>query len=446
MAIAVFDVGKTNVKLSLVEAGAIRETLSAPNRVLPGPPFPHYDEGGIWSFLIQGLTRLGAIAPITDIVAVAHGGGCGLVDAAGALVLPMLDYEMPIEDDDYDRVASPFSETFSPPLGGLNIARQLHWFQKAFPEEFRRARHLLLYPQYWSFRLSGVASSELTYLGCHTGLWQPVAGRVSGLVERMGWQSLFPPLREAGDVLGPILPAIAAETGLPRDCRVRVGIHDSSASFLRHRLTRPMPFAVASTGTWVVTMAAGADVAGLPENRSCLVNVDALGSPVPCGLFLGGREYAQLTEGASSAAANPGDIAAVIQSGAMLIPPVGSYGGPFAGRPLGEPRGPQPGSEGEIVARASLYLALMTDYCFGLIKASGPVIVEGSLRGNEIFLAALATLRQPEIVLVSNDPTGTVSGAARLAGEVIPDPLRVAAPLSLPFDAYRRAWREALPE
>ncbi len=127
-------------------------------------------------------------APITDIVTVAHGGGCGLVDAAGALVLPMLDYEMPIDDDDYDRVASPFSETFSPPLGGLNIARQLHWFQKAFPAEFRRARHLLLYPQYWSFRLSGVASSELTYLGCHTGLWQPVAGRVSGLVERMGWQ------------------------------------------------------------------------------------------------------------------------------------------------------------------------------------------------------------------------------------------------------------------
>jgi len=214
---------------------------------------------------------------------------------------------------------------------------------------------------------------------------------------------------------------------------------------LRHRLTRPMPFAVASTGTWVVTMAAGADVTGLPENRSCLVNVDALSSPVPCGLFLGGREYAQLTEGASSAAAIPGDITAVIESGALLVPPVGSYGGPFAGRPLGQPRGPQPGSESEIVARASLYLALMTDYCFGLIKAKGPVIVEGSLTGNEIFLAALATLRRPETVLVSNDPTGTVSGAARLAGEEIPDPLRVAAPLSLPFDAYRTAWREALP-
>ena len=87
MAIAIFDVGKTNVKLSLVEAGAIRQTLSAPNRVLPGPPFPHYDAAGIWSFLMQGLAHLGAVAPITDIVVVAHGGGCGLVDAAGAAVV-----------------------------------------------------------------------------------------------------------------------------------------------------------------------------------------------------------------------------------------------------------------------------------------------------------------------------------------------------------------------
>ena len=34
MAIAVFDIGKTNAKLSLVELGAIRHALSTPNRSL----------------------------------------------------------------------------------------------------------------------------------------------------------------------------------------------------------------------------------------------------------------------------------------------------------------------------------------------------------------------------------------------------------------------------
>ena len=355
MAIAVFDIGKTNVKLSLVEGGAIRRTLSAPNRTLPGPPFPHADEGAIWSFLIEGLGRLGEEARITDIVPVAHGGACALVDAAGALALSILDYEFSIEDDDYDRVASPFSETFTPPLmGGLNIGRQLLWFAKAFPEAFRRATRLLLYPQYWSFRLSGVASSEVTYLGSHTGLWRPAQGGFSGLVDRMGWHGLFPPLRKASEVLGPILPAIAAETGLPRDCRVRTGIHDSSASFLRHRLSRSSPFTVASTGTWIVSMAAGADPATVPENRNCLVNVDALGAPVPCCLFMGGREYAELTAGLTGQAPDRDAIAAVIESRSMLIPPLSEGGSPFIGRPRGGESGPAPRSNGEAVVRASL--------------------------------------------------------------------------------------------
>jgi L-fuculokinase len=446
MAVAVFDIGKTNMKLSLVERGAIRRTLSAPNRALPGPPFPHVDEDAIWSFLMQGLGRLAGEARISDIVVVAHGGECALVDAAGALALPILDYEFSIEDDDYDRVASPFSETFTPPLmGGLNIARQLLWFAKAFPEAFRRARRLLLYPQYWSFRLSGVASSEVTYLGSHTGLWRPAAGGFSSLVNRMGWRPLFPPLREAGDVLGPVLPEVAAKAGLSADCRVRVGIHDSSASYLRHRLSRPSPFAVASTGTWIVSMAAGADPAGVPENRNCLVNVDALGAPVPCCLFMGGREYAELTAGLAGHGAGPQAAGAVIESASMLIPPLSEGGSPFIGRPAGGPRGPAPRSDGEAAARASLYLALMTDYCLDLLKATGPVIVEGSLIGNEVFLAALAALRRPAGVLVSSDATGTVSGAALLAGEKIPDRPAPAPALDLPIDGYRRAWREALP-
>lgn len=447
MAVVVFDVGKTNVKLSLVEAGAIRHSLSAPNRPLPAPPYPRVDEAAIWCFLMEGLAKLAALAPITDIVPVAHGGGCGLVDESGVTVLPLMDYETHLKDDDYDAVAAPFAESFSPKLaGGLNVGRQLRWLMRHFPAAFARARRLLLYPQYWSFRLSGVASSELTYLACHNGLWRPALGGFSSFVERMGWQHLFPPLRKAGDVLGSIMPAVRDATGLPGDCRVRVGIHDSSASFLRHRLSRPLPFTVASTGTWIVSMAAGGRVEGLPENRNCLVNLDALGTPVPCSLQMGGREYAVLTEGLGDVRPSTADAAAVVAKGAMLVPPVGETGGPFEGRPLGGPRGGGAASPGEKAARASLYLALMTDYCFDLLQAKGPVIVEGSLIGNELFLSTLAALRLPERLLVSSDPTGTVSGAAELAGEKIADSPHLMAPLTMDLEAYRRAWREALPE
>lgn len=445
MAIVVFDIGKTNIKLSLVEAGEIRHTLSTPDRSLPDGPYPHIDEAGIWGFLLRGLRDLAAEAEITDIVVVAHGATAALVDGDGELALPILDYEASIHDPAYDRLASPFAETFSPQMaGGLNLGRQIHWLAQKFPVEFARVRYILPYPQYWSFRLSGVASSEVTYLGCHTGLWQPVAANFSGLVDRMGWRDLFPPLRRADEVLGTILPDIQARTGLPADCRIRVGIHDSSASFLRHRLSRSSPFAVASTGTWVVCMAAGADVAGLPADRNCLANVDALGTPVPCSIFMGGREYSTLTEGVSAVLATPRDAANVIDSGALLVPPISDFGGPFAGRGQGGPRGTLLLKREETVAQASLYLALMTDYCLDLIKASGPVVVEGSLIGNGLYLSALAALR-PDELLVSEDATGTISGAAQLAGQKIAGSSRSVTALDLPMAQYRDRWREALP-
>src|SRR3954471_7581764 len=192
MAIVVFDIGKTNLKLSLVEGGAIRHTLSQPNVNLPGPPYLHFDTDATWAFLLKGLAKLASMAKITDIVPVAHGAAGVLVDAEGGLALPMLDYEQPIDEDEYGRVASPFAETFTPKMAnGLVLGRQLFWQAGHFPEGFARIKHIFGHPQYWSFRLTGKACNEVTSLGCHTGLWRPVEGTFSSFTERMGWQHLF---------------------------------------------------------------------------------------------------------------------------------------------------------------------------------------------------------------------------------------------------------------
>ena len=446
MAIVVFDIGKTNLKLSLVEGGAIRHTLSQPNVNLPGPPYLHFDTEATWNFLLKGLGKLAAMAKITDIVPVAHGAAGVLVDGAGDLALPMLDYEHPIHDDGYDAVAAPFSETFTPKMAnGLVFGRQLYWQKQNFPDGFARIKWIFGHQQYWAFRQTGNAWSEETSLGCHGGLWRPVEGTFSSITEKMGWTHLFPPLKKASDVAGTLTREVLRQTGLPSDCQVRVGIHDSNASFLRHRMTRPIPFAVASTGTWVVCMAAGADPRQMPENRNCLSNVDALGTPVPCCNFMGGREFQRLTAGLTGCITTMDDVTAVLEQGSLLVPPLGDDGGPFDGHPLGGPAGAPPRTDEQTVARGSVYLALMTAYCFDLLKAEGPVIVEGSLTGNHAFLNALACLRKENGVLVSSDATGTVSGAVLLAGESIPDEPEVVEPIDLPMAEYKKAWREALP-
>ncbi|HEX7987363.1 MAG TPA: L-fuculose kinase, partial [Duganella sp.] len=191
----VLDIGKTNVKLVLIDVdGAVLAERRSPNTILSGGPYPHHDTDRLWSWMLDGMQQFSELARVGAIVSVTHGATAALVDDEG-LVLPVLDYEfeMPAEQGaHYAGQRPPYSATYSPGLpAGLNLGRQLAWQAQAFPEQFRRARHILMYPQYWAWRLSGVAAGEVTSLGCHTDLWQPARQQYSSLVERMGWNGLF---------------------------------------------------------------------------------------------------------------------------------------------------------------------------------------------------------------------------------------------------------------
>ena len=87
------------------------------------------------------------------------------------------------------------------------------------------------------------------------------------------------------------------------------GIHDSSASLLPHLKERDPPFAVVSTGTWVILFAVGGDIDQLDPNRDTLANVSAFGDPVACARFMGGREFERLTGGDATTADRCGGCA-----------------------------------------------------------------------------------------------------------------------------------------
>ncbi len=112
-----------------------------------------------------------------------------------------------------------------------------------------------------------------------------------------GWLGKMPKVRRAGDVLGRVEPGLAARLGLRKPVPVHCGIHDSNASLLPHLIERRPPFAVVSTGTWVIVCAPGAELSGLDPARDCLANIDAFGRPVASARFMGGREFSLLIEG-----------------------------------------------------------------------------------------------------------------------------------------------------
>ena len=118
----------------------------------------------------------------------------------------------------------------------------------------------------------------------------------SSLVESQGWRGLFPPRRDAWARLGKLRPELVADTGLPADCEIVCGIHDSNASLLRHLLTLQQsgPCTVLSTGTWVIAAALGSATKPLVEAQDMLANCDVFGNAVPCMRFMGGREFAAI--------------------------------------------------------------------------------------------------------------------------------------------------------
>ncbi len=420
--VAVIDIGKTNAKLALVDTSDLSEISVAtrPNTVLPGPPWPHFDLEGHWQFLLSALAELHRAHGIDAISATTHGASCVLLNKDGELAAPMLDYEHPGPDSlsaEYDAIRPPFAETGSPRLGmGLNLGAQLHWQFRTDPALKGRTKTILTYPQYWGFRLTGIAATDVTSLGCHTDLWNPYEARFSSLVDRLGIAEKIAPARPSTDVLGPILPAISDRTGLPAQTPVHCGIHDSNASLLPHILGRRAPFSVVSTGTWVVSMSIGGAPARLDPAKDTLVNVNALGNPVPSARFMGGREFDTIVSG-KYAEPTDADIAITLREGLMLLPAVAGDSGPYQGHVAHWVPREAPSGSGPRVVATSFYLALVTARCLDLIGHRGTVVVEGPFARNDAYCDMLAVASDSPVV-TARGTTGTSQGAALLA---IPD-------------------------
>lgn len=449
--VAVIDIGKTNAKVVVLDgtSGAEIAVRRTPNRVIAAAPYPHYDVEALWNFIISALSEFACAPGFEAISITTHGASAALLDAQGRLALPVLDYEFEYPEairDAYDRLRPDFAETCSPRLsGGLNLGAQLHFQKAAFPDYFGRVATILTYPQYWAFRLTGVVANEATSLGCHTDLWLPGEGTYSPLVDRLDIRSLMAPVRPAFDALGPLLPEICERIGFKVPVPVHCGIHDSNASLLPHLLRREAPFAVVSTGTWVVCFAVGGNLQGLDPARDTLANVDAFGRAVPSARFMGGREYEMLTETLEPASETELDeaLAAVVSRSVMVLPNVAAGSGPYPGRRmewLGVAETPA-----ERRVAASFYAAMMSATCLELIGNRGPIVVEGPFAANGIYLRALATAAdRAVIVLPGAAPTGTAQGAGLLTGIALqPDEeLSIAADPALAD--YCRQWRQAV--
>jgi sugar (pentulose or hexulose) kinase len=451
--VAVLDIGKTNAKVAVVdlERGNELDQRTVRNQTVSArSSYPHYDIERIWRFLLDSLRLLHARYRIDAVSVTTHGATAALIGHDGKLALPVLDYEFGGPDQtraEYNEVRPDFSETGSPALPvGLNLGAQLFWLSKTHAAEFENVASILMYPQYWAFRLTGVRANEVTSLGCHTDLWSPHKRDYSALVDRLHWRDRFAPIKPANEQLGHLSKAVVGETGLAPGTPVFAGIHDSNASLLPHLNARKEPFCVVSTGTWVIAMAIGGKARELDPERDTLINVNIYGDPVPSARFMGGREFEQMTAKGGDCFPDGDDVASVLADGVMILPSVQAGSGPFPHLPsrLVAKRNP---SRREMVVAASFYLANMTAICIEMIGSAGDTIIEGPFAGNQFFLKMLQAITARSVLTTAGGTTGTSTGAAMLCGGEVPFPKynRIDPPTDVTsWQHYAQRWRNEI--
>lgn len=460
--IIIFDIGKTHAKLSLWDSqyNLIAKEIRANEICESVHGYQMLDIYGIEAWLIDTLTELAKLAPVESIVTVAHGAAAVLIEN-GRIWTDPLDYEQdlgPAIDQSYNNIRPDFEQTGSPRLPlGLNLGCQLFFLENLvgpFPDNLT----ILLWPQFWSFKLSGVAASEVTSLGCHSDLWNPHSSTFSRLALERGWDTLFPPMRLASNPLGTITEDISSQTGLPSSCQVLCGIHDSNAALLSARTYKDISdgdLTTLSTGTWFVAMRClrsdqSVDSIELQASRDCLINVDSSNRPVPSARFMGGREY-ELAEGIKTEPAllsmeDPElaeRLGRILAKGQMLLPGLVQGTGPFPDRLSSWLN--KSDDELDNAVAVQFYLALMSCTILDMIGSRDHLLLEGRFALIPAFARVIATLRSTQRVYISRESPDMNYGALKMA---CPDfsprsDLEVVEPLALDVSNYANDWHAA---
>ncbi|MGP4033691.1 rhamnulokinase [Pseudarthrobacter sp. 1C304] len=174
----------------------------------------------------------------------------GLVDAAGKLVAQPFSYR-----DERGRTAvEPVHRKLGPErlygTTGLQFLQFNTIYQLATEKNLDGLQALLI-PDLIAFLLTGNRKTEATNAST-TGLFDAVAGEwATEFMAALGLRKdVFPPLIQPGETYGHLLPAVAAQLGLPQDTQVvAVGSHDT-ASAVAAVPAQAENFAYISSGTW----------------------------------------------------------------------------------------------------------------------------------------------------------------------------------------------------
>lgn len=405
----VLDIGKTNVKLTFVDSinNKTIKFFTTKQKNIYRHGIKILNSNSIFEWALKKITYIGKKHNLDKFVCTAHGTSIALISYDDKELLACTDYEYKFDKlfNSYKKIAPKFNESFSPFLeNGLNIGQQIYYLYKRKQKLIKETKYILNYPQYIVWKLTSSFSSEISYVGCHTHLWDFKRNKLSSFVKKIKLEKKFPKIRKAWDTIG---QRKIGESNL----KIINGIHDSNASYLYFKNSDIKNFTLVSTGTWYIIFNQKTPLKNLNPSLDMLANIDVFGKPVPTMRFMGGREYDHLM-GVFKISNKTRAIKNFSFHDYLIYPSYASGGGFSINKiNIGFYEGL---NKGQIYYLICLYISFVINFCLNQMKSSNTIILDGPITKNITIMKILSSLRKKQIVLKNKREIGTTLGATNL--------------------------------
>ena len=405
----VLDIGKTNVKLTFVDSidNKTIKFFTTKQKNVYRHGIKILNSNSIFEWALKKITYIGKKHNLDKFVCTAHGTSIALISYDDKELLACTDYEYKFDKlfNSYKKIAPKFNESFSPFLeNGLNIGQQIYYLYKKKQKLIKETKYILNYPQYIVWKLTSGFSSEISYVGCHTHLWDFKRNKLSSFVKKIKLEKKFPKIRKAWDTIG---QRKIGESNL----KIINGIHDSNASYLYFKNSDIKNFTLVSTGTWYIIFNQKTPLKNLNPSLDMLANIDVFGKPVPTMRFMGGREYDHLM-GVFKISNKTRAIKNFSFHDYLIYPSYASGGGFSINKiNIGFYEGL---NKGQIYYLICLYISFVINFCLNQMKSSNTIILDGPITKNITIMKILSSLRKKQIVLKNKREIGTTLGATNL--------------------------------
>jgi L-fuculokinase len=295
--ILIFDVGKTNKKVLLFneQYKLVWEESAQFEETVDEDRFPCEDVNALTKWVWEKFLEISSNKDYNVQGVNFSGYGASFVHLNDYYkpFTPLYNYLKPYPEelkqqfyDTYGGESLVAKQTASPVLGSLNSGMQLYRLKYEKPKTFQQIKYSLHLPQYLSFIISKKVASDITSIGCHTGLWNFQKNKYHKWVKKEKINTRLATIFSTDKILkrndGKTIPA-------------GIGLHDSSAALITYLSSFHEPFILLSTGTWCISLNAfnHSMLSDYELHHDCLCYLTYQGKPVKASRLFAGYEHEQ---------------------------------------------------------------------------------------------------------------------------------------------------------